>query len=154
MFLSYETENQISQQETGEQRGAGHESATNVHGSYSYTAPDGQHITVTYVADENGFRAQGKYIFSTTIDENNLMKLKFIFMFSLGDHIPTPPPIPAEILQSLAQNAASGGSGGYYEEGPENSGAYQGIEVGAARSTSRQYLAPAIAKASQGGYRY
>lgn len=88
------------------------------------------------------------------LNNHNLMNIKFIFVFSLGDHIPTPPPIPAEILQSLAQNAASGGSEGYYEDGPESSGAYQGIEVGAARSTSRQYLAPAIAKASQGGYRY
>lgn len=46
------------------------------HGSYSYTAPDGSIITVTYTADEQGFRAQGA-------------------------HLPTPPPIPAEIQKSL-----------------------------------------------------
>lgn len=47
-------------------------------GSYSYPSPDGTIITVTYVADENGFQP-------------------------LGDHLPTPPPIPQEIVSSLAQ---------------------------------------------------
>lgn len=46
------------------------------HGSYSYTAPDGSLITLTYTADEMGFRAT-------------------------GDHIPTPPPVPPEIQRSL-----------------------------------------------------
>lgn len=46
------------------------------HGSYTYTAPDGSIITVTYTADEQGFRAEGA-------------------------HLPTPPPVPAEIQKSL-----------------------------------------------------
>ncbi|KAG8235582.1 hypothetical protein J437_LFUL015437 [Ladona fulva] len=41
-------------------------------GSYSYPAPDGTIITVTYVADENGFRAE-------------------------GDHLPKAPPVPPGI---------------------------------------------------------
>lgn len=45
-------------------------------GSYSYIAPDGTIISVSYVADENGFQA-------------------------FGDHLPTPPPIPEPILNSL-----------------------------------------------------
>lgn len=45
-------------------------------GSYSYVDPDGNTITVTYNADENGFVAQ-------------------------GDHLPVPPPIPEAIARSL-----------------------------------------------------
>ncbi|XP_055856045.1 mediator of RNA polymerase II transcription subunit 12-like [Episyrphus balteatus] len=47
-----------------------------VQGSYSYTSPEGTPIRVTYIADENGFRAEGA-------------------------HIPTPPPIPDAIAKSL-----------------------------------------------------
>ena len=46
------------------------------HGSYTYTAPDGQIITVEYTADELGFRVK-------------------------GDHIPTPPPVSPEIQKGL-----------------------------------------------------
>uniref|UniRef100_A0A2A4JM61 Cuticle protein n=1 Tax=Heliothis virescens TaxID=7102 RepID=A0A2A4JM61_HELVI len=47
-----------------------------VSGSYSYIGDDGQTYTVTYTADENGFHAEGA-------------------------HLPTPPPVPEEILKSL-----------------------------------------------------
>lgn len=31
-------------------------------GSYSYTGPDGILYTVNYIADENGYRAEGKHL--------------------------------------------------------------------------------------------
>ncbi|CAH1372968.1 unnamed protein product [Tenebrio molitor] len=75
--FSFETANHIVQQETGHLKSA---DSSTVQGSYSYTAPDGQTYTVNYVADENGYRADGA-------------------------HLPTPPPISEVILKSLQQNA-------------------------------------------------
>jgi len=45
-------------------------------GSYSYTAADGTPIALSWTADENGFRAT-------------------------GSHLPTPPPVPAEIAAAI-----------------------------------------------------
>lgn len=53
-------------------------------GSFSYSSPEGESISLTYIADENGFQPQ-------------------------GDHLPTPPPIPIEIQEALDKLAASGG---------------------------------------------
>ncbi|KAF4520083.1 hypothetical protein B566_EDAN014188 [Ephemera danica] len=50
--------------------------ANQVQGSYSYTGPDGVVYTITYIADENGFRAEGA-------------------------HLPTPPPMPEAIQRAL-----------------------------------------------------
>jgi len=50
-------------------------------GSFNFVAPDGQQFSIQYTADENGFLPQGA-------------------------HIPTPPPIPEEILKGLQQNEA------------------------------------------------
>ncbi|KAF5291024.1 hypothetical protein FQR65_LT11477 [Abscondita terminalis] len=115
---SYETGNGIKAEEEGHARpGATEEEGGEVvRGSYSYTAPDGQVIEITYTADENGFVPQGA-------------------------HLPTPPPIPEEILRSLEQNAAEeargggdsgnyggqpGGPGGYPKGGPGGPGGYPG----------------------------
>ncbi|ODN00858.1 Larval cuticle protein LCP-17 [Orchesella cincta] len=49
-------------------------------GSYSFIGDDGKTYKVEWVADENGFQAT-------------------------GDHLPTPPPIPADIQKSLQENA-------------------------------------------------
>ncbi|ENN76007.1 cuticle protein 3 isoform X2 [Dendroctonus ponderosae] len=111
---NYETGNSITAEEQGEARGDG----TRAHGSYSYTAPDGQHISVTYTADENGFVPQ-------------------------GSHIPTPPPIPEAILKSLQENAAAEARGvfddGQYHGEGLNEGQYQGEGQGSdgfARNTA------------------
>ncbi|GJQ69754.1 hypothetical protein Trydic_g22316 [Trypoxylus dichotomus] len=57
--FSYETGNGIKAQEEGFLKNAGSESeAQSAAGSFSYTAPDGQKIELTYTADENGFQPQ------------------------------------------------------------------------------------------------
>lgn len=55
-------------------------------GSFAYKGDDGQDYSITYTADENGFVPQGA-------------------------HLPTPPPIPEEILKSLEQNARDEAAG-------------------------------------------
>lgn len=78
---SFETSNGISAEESGV--------ATNgvqAQGGYSYSDDDGQTYRITYTADENGYVPQ-------------------------GDHLPTPHPIPEEILRSIEQNARAAAAG-------------------------------------------
>ena len=85
-WFSYETENGIKAEASGNQKQVGPkpEDVGSVQkGSYSYTSPEGQLITVNWVADENGFQAT-------------------------GDHLPTPPPMPAHVIKMLADLKASG----------------------------------------------
>lgn len=81
---SFETGNGIQAQEEGQLKNAGNEEteALEVQGSYQYTADDGTPIAVSYIANENGFQPQ-------------------------GEHLPTPPPIPAAIQKSLDFLAAN-----------------------------------------------
>ncbi|XP_059059949.1 cuticle protein 3 [Achroia grisella] len=74
---AYETGNNIQAEEQGFLKAVGeNQDALVQQGTYTYTAPDGQVITVEYTADEFGFRVK-------------------------GDHIPTPPPVSAEIQKGL-----------------------------------------------------
>jgi len=78
---SYKTGNNIDASEQGFLKDFSEDHPNGVlvqHGGYSYTAPDGQVISVQYTADEHGFRAT-------------------------GDHIPTAAPIPPEIQAGLDQ---------------------------------------------------
>ncbi|CAL8145216.1 unnamed protein product [Orchesella dallaii] len=59
-------------------------------GAYSYTAPDGQQITTTWVADENGFRAEGA-------------------------HLPRPVQMPAEHAEAHRLALSRGSSYGSYD---------------------------------------
>ncbi|XP_041976268.1 endocuticle structural glycoprotein SgAbd-2-like [Aricia agestis] len=76
--FSYETGNGIAAQEQGYLKNAGIKDAEAqvAQGSYAYTSPEGIPISVSYIADEYGFRAEGA-------------------------HLPTPPPIPEAIARAL-----------------------------------------------------
>lgn len=51
----YETGNGIAAKETGH-------AAKSVEGSYSYTAPDGAPVSITYIANENGYQPTGAHL--------------------------------------------------------------------------------------------
>ncbi|CAH3903221.1 pupal cuticle protein 20-like [Pieris brassicae] len=90
--FSYDTPTGISAHESGAPRAPGPEGpAVTAEGGFSYRAPDGQQISLTYTADENGFHP-------------------------VGSHLPTPPPIPAAIQRSLEYNRQNPSNGGrnYY----------------------------------------
>ncbi|KAM3962306.1 larval cuticle protein LCP-22-like [Aphomia sociella] len=82
----FETDNGIAAQAQGTPRDFGGNPPVVpdvAQGSFSWTSPEGQLVSITYVADENGYQPQ-------------------------GDAIPTPPPVPAQIARALdyiARNA-------------------------------------------------
>ncbi|XP_032669919.1 endocuticle structural glycoprotein SgAbd-2-like [Odontomachus brunneus] len=79
---SYSTGNGIQAQEQGQlAKIAADEDALRAQGSFSYVDADGNSFGLNYVADENGFQPK-------------------------GDHLPTPPPVPAAILKALEYIAA------------------------------------------------
>ncbi len=75
--ISYAGSDYASRAESSAQKGSGYEAGNTNEGNTYYISPEGQKITLSWVADENGFRP-------------------------VGDHLPTPPPIPAEIAAMLA----------------------------------------------------
>lgn len=92
---SYETGNGIKAQEEGYLKQEVPEGPGEVaQGSYSYTDPDGNQVSVQYTADENGFVPQGA-------------------------HLPTPHPIPPEILKVIEQNAAEEATSGPHGKLPD-----------------------------------
>lgn len=78
---SFETGNGIVMQEQGVLKNAGQKDveAEEVQGSYQYTGDDGQTYSVKYVANENGYHAEGA-------------------------HLPVAPPVPEAIARSLQWN--------------------------------------------------
>ncbi|XP_052861676.1 pupal cuticle protein 36a-like [Anopheles cruzii] len=79
--FDYATGNGIQHQEEGFLRQLGPEKSEQVvSGGYSYTAPDGQQYSVQYKADANGFQP-------------------------VGDHLPTPPPLPPALQEAYDLHA-------------------------------------------------
>ncbi|GAB0093182.1 Chitin-binding type R&R consensus [Sergentomyia squamirostris] len=62
--FSYNLQNGVKVEEEGEVRKSDNSdnSGSNAKGGYSYTAPDGQVVSVQYIADELGYRAVGSHI--------------------------------------------------------------------------------------------
>lgn len=57
--FAFETSNGIAREETAKLNNIGTDNeAIEIHGTYSYTDANGKKVTVTFVADENGFRPQ------------------------------------------------------------------------------------------------
>ncbi|KAM7344116.1 larval cuticle protein 2-like, partial [Cochliomyia hominivorax] len=69
-----DTSNHIHEAASGDEHG-------NIHGDFEWISPEGEHIKVSYVADEHGYQP-------------------------VGDVVPTPHPIPEAILKSIAYNEA------------------------------------------------
>lgn len=60
LFFSFETSNGISHQESGAPKNVGPEGPSVVsQGATSYTAPNGEVVSIQFQADENGYVAQG-----------------------------------------------------------------------------------------------
>ena len=82
----FESEDGVKVSESGSQKQIGEkpkEVGTVAKGSYSYTSPEGAVITVTWVADENGFQPT-------------------------GNHLPTAPPVPEHVVKLVADLKAAG----------------------------------------------
>ena len=75
-FNSYSGSDGTTRDESNVQKGSGYEAGNANQGSAYWITPEGQRITINWVADENGYRP-------------------------VGDHLPTPPPIPKEIAEML-----------------------------------------------------
>ncbi|XP_067634218.1 cuticular protein 47Eg [Eurosta solidaginis] len=71
----YEFSNSIKSQQEGHLSG----DALVETGQYSYTSPEGEQVSIKYVADENGYH-----------------------VLSANPPLPTPPPIPEHILKAIA----------------------------------------------------
>uniref|UniRef100_A0A1B0B4I9 Larval cuticle protein 2 n=1 Tax=Glossina palpalis gambiensis TaxID=67801 RepID=A0A1B0B4I9_9MUSC len=67
--FTLDTSNNIHEQASGDAHG-------NVHGDFEWVSPEGVHVKVSYVADEQGYHPS-------------------------SDLLPTPPPVPVAILKAL-----------------------------------------------------
>ncbi|XP_053687599.1 pupal cuticle protein 20-like [Sabethes cyaneus] len=112
--FNYATGNGIQHQEEGYNRKIGPELGEQiVNGGYSYPGPDGKLYSIQYKADAGGFQP-------------------------VGDHLPTPPPLPRELQEAYDLHAK------LYAEAaarPKNP-AYQGPQGYDQQQPGQQYGAP------------
>lgn len=59
---AYETSNGIRAQEAGQLKQIGRDAAIVTQGSYSYVSPEGEPVSISYIADENGYQPTGSHI--------------------------------------------------------------------------------------------
>ena len=59
---AFETSDPITVEAQGQVKQIGEEVGVVMQGSYSFETPDGQTVTINWVADENGFQPQGDAI--------------------------------------------------------------------------------------------
>lgn len=80
VVLSYESGDGSKAEQSGELKTIDKDQAGEVvQGSYEYTAPDGQHVQVSYTADENGYQAHGNVLpEAPPVPEAIARSLKFI----------------------------------------------------------------------------
>jgi len=89
-----ETSDGTKHEQSGFLKQIGDEQGISISGAYQYYAPEGQLISLKYLADENGFQPE-------------------------GDHLPTPPPIPEAIqkaLEIIYKNAEQQTAGSFNRE--------------------------------------
>ncbi|KAL4714985.1 hypothetical protein ACJJTC_003136 [Scirpophaga incertulas] len=91
--FSYDTSNGIHADESGITK-----DGTKAKGSYSYIGDDGKLYSITYTADENGYRPY-------------------------GEHLPTPPPIP-EAIQRVIEKVKQEKEAGIVDDGSYNEEKY------------------------------
>lgn len=112
--FDYATGNGIQHQEEGYNRKIGPELGEQiVSGGYSYTAPDGKLYSIQYKADAGGFQP-------------------------VGDHLPTPPPLPQELQEAYNLHAKLFAEAAARPKNP----AYQGPQTYNQPQPSQQYGAP------------
>uniref|UniRef100_A0A1Q3FMB5 Putative cuticular protein 49aa n=1 Tax=Culex tarsalis TaxID=7177 RepID=A0A1Q3FMB5_CULTA len=112
--FDYATGNGIQHKEEGYNRKIGPELGEQiVSGGYSYTGPDGKLYSVQYKADAGGFQP-------------------------VGDHLPTPPPLPRELQEAYNLHAKLFAEAAARPKNP----AYQEPQGGYSQQPGQQYGAP------------
>ncbi|XP_035792438.1 pupal cuticle protein 36a-like [Anopheles albimanus] len=113
--FDYATGNGIQHQEEGFLRNLGPEKSEQVvSGGYSYTAPDGQQYSVQYKADANGFQP-------------------------VGDHLPTPPPLPPALQEAYDLHARLHAEAAARPKNPAYQDGQPGQQYGPPQQQQQQY---------------